>query len=220
MAFNIINSRVVRNQIQHFVVKRIFLTISIATFLFSCDQSAYHTKFLTIDPSIKNKVDKYLTKYTDTLQPGKDSFFYSNRYMVEVYFNDTLFGSTYNKSNSDPFKSNYSWSNDTLKINGRFGLFETIGFEIKIYNDTLSVIATVKDNEGYKNNITDSISPFLQIPTTESKVILSDTPKNVKGQILYGYVEFKTANVFFQQANEKRRVRQNMKAYFKSEQQK
>ena len=139
--------------------------------------------------------------------------------MVEVYFNDTLFGSTYNKSNSDPFKSNYSWSNDTLKIDGRFGLFETIGFEIKIYNDTLSVIATVKDNEGYKNNSTDSISPFLQIPTTESKVILSDTPKNVKGQILYGYVEFKTANVFYQYENE-RKVRQNMKAYFKSEQQK
>ena len=139
--------------------------------------------------------------------------------MVEVYFNDKLFKSTYNNLNSDPFKSNYSWSNDTLKINGRFGLFETIGFEIKIYNDTLSVIGTVKDNAAYKNNITDTISPFLQIPTTESKVILSDTPKNVKGQLLYGYAEFKTANVFYQYEN-KRRVRQNMKVYFKSEKQK
>ena len=144
-------------------MKQIFLTLSISTLLFSCYQPAGKNKLLTIDPTIKNKVDKYLTKYKDTLQPSKDSFQYSNRYMVELFFNDTLVKSTYNKSNSDPFNSNYSWSNDTLKINGRFGLFGTIGFEINIYNDTLSIIGTVNDNLSYKNNVSDTISSFLQI---------------------------------------------------------
>jgi hypothetical protein len=73
----------------------------------------------------------------------------------------------------------------------------------------------------YKEN--DSLIYRLEVPCTETKIILSEIPDSTKKPIVYGYVEFKSNNYYMSSGSAdgheilpRKKQRANMKIYFKS----
>ena len=103
--------------------------------LSACGQRINNSEIrgLTIDPNIKFEVEKHVASAKE-LDVFKDNMqVYLNSGIIESYENDSLvFNSTF-KENKAPFKSFYVWKDDTLKIDGAFGLFGGTGFDIEIY---------------------------------------------------------------------------------------
>jgi len=203
------------------LMKQISMLLCVATLFLSCNSSPTYTKAITIDSTIKKQVLNNVTKYNDNPNLNGNNFPYSNKLMMQLYLNDTSLRSTYESPHNEPFQSSYFWNKDTLVINGTFGL---IAFEIEVYKDTVKVEGVIDNNFSYKRNINDSIHQTLHIPTTESKLILSQFPDKTKNDPLFGYVEFKETSIYYVQPDnfiphqEKPiKQRKNMKVYFISE---
>ena len=124
-----------------------------------------------------------------------------------------------------PFKSFYLWKGDTLTIVGVFGLFGGIGFGIDIYknNATLYHILSSDDFPSYAYKERDSLIYRLEVPCTDTKIVLSEIPDSTKKQVIYGYIEFKSGSYFASSGSAdgheilpRQKLRNNMKLYFKS----
>ena len=182
-------------------------------------------KGLTIDPSIKNEVEKNIesSKELDMFQDKMQV--YLNSGFIESFQNDSLIFSSNSQRGKIPFKSFYLWKGDTLAIDGVFGLFGGIGFGIDIYknNATLYHLLSSDDSPSYAYKENDSLIFRLKVPCTDTKIILSEIPDSTKKQIIYGYIEFKSGNYFAssgssndQEILPRQKLRNNMKLYFKS----
>ena len=182
-------------------------------------------KGLTIDQSIKSEVEKHIenSKEFDAIKDKMQV--YGNSILVESYQNDSLTFSSNDIKNKQLFKSFYLWKGDTLTIDGAFGLFGGIGFGIDIYkkNATLYHMLSSDDFPSYAYKENDSLIFRLEVPCTDTKIILSEIPDSTKKQIIYGYVEFKSGNYFASSGSAdgheilpRQKLRNNMKIYFKS----
>ena len=180
---------------------------------------------LTIDPNIKNEVEKHIESSKE-LDIFKDKMqVYMNSGFIESYQNDSLIFSSQTQKSKAPFKSFYLWKGDTLSIDGAFGLFGGVGFGIDIYknNATLYHMLSSDDSPSYTYKEKDSLIFRLEVPCTDTKIILSEIPDSTKKQIIYGYVEFKSGNYYAssgsadgQEILPRQKLRNNMKLYFKS----
>jgi hypothetical protein len=150
---------------------------------------------------------------------------YFNSGFIESFENGSLIFSSKNQKGKVPFKSFYLWKGDTLTIDGAFGLFGGIGFGIDIYknNATLYHMLSSDESPAYAYNEKDSLLFRLQVPCTDTKIILSEIPDSTKKQIIYGYIEFKSDNYFVSSGSAdgheilpRQKLRTNMKLYFKS----
>jgi hypothetical protein len=63
----------------------------------------------------------------------------------------------------------------------------------------------------------------LEVPCTDTKIVLSEFPDNTRDQVIYGYVEFKSDNYYAisgtmnsREESPRKKLRANMKIYFKS----
>ena len=147
---------------------------------------------------------------------------YNNSIYVESFENDNLLLSSTDFSRKAPFKSFYYWNNDTLAIAGAFGLFGGTGFYIKIVDNkaTLFHLLSADGSPSYAYNATDDFIFKLEVPCTDTKIVLSEMPDSTKKQLIYGYVEFKSAD-FYSGSNEslegekskRKKMRNNMKIY-------
>ena len=156
-------------------------------------------KGLTIDPNIKNEVEKNIesSKELDMFQDKMQV--YLNSGFIESFQNDSLIFSSKSQHGKIPFKSFYLWKGDTLAIDGAFGLFGGIGFGIDIYknNATLYHLLSSDDSPSYAYKENDSLIFRLEVPCTDTKIILSEIPDSTKKQIIYGYIEFKSGKLDF-----------------------
>jgi hypothetical protein len=211
-------------------IKMIRNLIAILTFCVTLPTCGQTKKFdsikgLTIDPNIKREVEKHIenSKEFDSFKTAMQV--YTNSIFVESYENDSLILSSTDYKNMQVFKSFYLWKGDTLTIDGAVGLFGGIGFGIDIYKDnaTLYHMLSSDDFPSYAYNEKDSLVFRLQVPCTDTKIILSEIPDSIKKQVIYGYVEFKSANYFVDNSQPggheilpRQKLRNNMKIYFKS----
>jgi hypothetical protein len=146
--------------------------------------------------------------------------------LIDFYENDKLILSTKEQDNkSTVFKSFYYWRADTIDIDGAFGLFGGTGFNIKIIKGkaTLYHMIASDDFPSYAYKEKDSLIFRLEVPCSDTKIILSEIPDSTKNQVVYGFVEFKSREYYAssgsvdeQEILPRKKQRVNMKIYFKS----
>jgi hypothetical protein len=202
-------------------------TFFLCILLPACDQTKNSNiiKGLTIDPNIKREAEKRI-EYSKEFDEYKNMMqVYINSIFVESYENDSLILSSTDFTNRQVFKSFYFWNGDTLSLDGAVGIFGGIGFGIDIYKGdaTLYHMLSSDDYPTYAYNEKDSLVFRLQVPCTDTKIVLSEIPDSSKSQVIYGYVEFKSANYFVENGEQdgheilpRQKLRNNMKIYFKS----
>jgi len=190
----------------------------------SSEQKSGSNKII-VDPNIKNEVEKYIVDKPEYAPLAKDMEIYNNSLHVESFENDELRISSTDFSKKIPFKSFYFWNEETLKITGAFGLFGGTGFYIAIEGDKATLFHLLAaDNSAslaYKED--DEFIFKLEVPCTDTKLVLSEIPDPEKKQVIYGYVEFKS-NEFYSKSNasvegeksKRKKMRNNMKIYFRS----
>lgn len=204
-----------------------YLTLILVIILCSCSKRQKKSDIdgFTIDPNIKNQVEKYIVKQPEFERFGDFMQIYGNSLYVESYENDSLVISSTDFSKKLPFKSFYLWDKDTLGINGAYGLFGGTGFYIKIANKKAELFHMLSSDDfptyAYKEN--DSLIMRLEVPCSDTKIVLSEIPDSTKNQIIYGLVEFKSDDFYsasgaFLKGEEPKRkkTRNNMKIYFRS----
>ncbi len=204
-----------------------YTTLIFTLLLISCsnEQKRSNIKGLTIDSNIKDEVEKHLADQSKFEQFSDFMQVYSNSLSIENYENDRLVVSSMDFSRKLPFKSFYLWNKDTLGINGAYGLFGGTGFYIEITDNKAELfhMLSADDFPTYAYKEKDSLIMRLEVPCTDTKIILSEIPDSTKNQIIYGFVEFKS-NEFYSVSNiyvegeepKRKRTRNNMKIYFKS----
>jgi hypothetical protein len=206
-----------------------YLIIFFAFFstLCSCAQSGKDNSIngLIIDPNIKSEVDKNISP--SEFGAGQEIFLiYENRMLLDFYEDDKLDVSFTEQDNrSTVFKSFYFWRGDTLGIDGAFGLFGGTGFTVKIVKGKASLYHMLASDDfpSYAYNEKDSLTWRLEIPCTDTKIVLSEIPDSTKKQIVYGFVEFKSGDYYAssgsadgQEILPRKKQRANMRIYFKS----
>ncbi|MFK7750338.1 MAG: hypothetical protein AB8B65_18245 [Kordia sp.] len=198
----------------------------VAFLLLSCsNEQKSDIEGLIIDPNIKNEVEKYIEDTPNSKRFNNDMQIYKNSFHLTSYTNDELTASTTDFSKKSPFKSFYFWHDDLLRIDGAFGIFGGFGFDIQINDEkaTLYHMLSSDDFPTYAYNETDDFIFRLEVPCTETKIVLSEMPDREKQQVIYGYVEFKSGD-FYTMSNsavageksERDKLRNNMKIYFRS----
>jgi hypothetical protein len=179
---------------------------------------------LTIDPGIKKKAEKQIERSKDLDIFSESMQVYVNTGEIQSYENDQLTLNTSFGEYKSPFKSFYFWRGDSLTIDGAFGIWGGIGFDITIHDKkaTIHHMLSSDDYPSYAYQEKDSLIFRLEVPCTDTKIILSEIPDSSKKQIIYGYVEFKSGSYYASQGsiNEvelpRKKMRQHMKLYFKS----
>ncbi len=204
----------------------------IALFLYcltltSCGQTKDSStiKGLTIDPSIKKEVEKHIETSKEYEMFGDKMQVYMNSGDIQSYENDSLIFSSKFGETKTPFKSFYLWNNDTLTIDGAFGIWGGIGFGIEIVKKEARLyhMLSSDDSPSYAYQEKDSLIFSIEVPCTNTKIVLSEIPDSTKKQIIYGYIEFKSGDYFASSGSTnglenlpRQKLRNNMKLYFKS----
>jgi len=209
------------------MIRNVVTILALCIVFAACDQrrSSNIVKGLTIDPNIKREVEKHIEDSKEFEAFKNKMEVYANSIFIESFENDSLIFRSIDSSKKQIFKSFYLWKNDTLTIDGAFGLFGGFGFGIDIYKNiaTLYHMLSADDFPEYAYNEKDSLRFRLQVPCTDTKIILSEIPDSTKSQVIYGYVEFKSANYFADNGQQdgreilpRQRLRNNMRIYFRS----
>jgi len=198
--------------------------------LISCGQNKLNENIsgLEIDAKIKIEAEKHF-KDSEELKPFNDFLLlYLNSGEIQSFENDSLILETKLDENYIPFKTFHIWKNDSLTINGGFGIWGGVGFGIEVVNNKAKLYHMLSSDDfpQYSYNENDSLIFRLEVPCTETKIIISEIPDSTKkDQIIYGYIEFKSVPFYASSgfANDKeilprQKIRNNMKLYFKSKQ--
>lgn len=209
------------------MTKNIITIFIICLTLTACGQtkSNHNIIGLTIAPSIKSEVEKHIETSKDYEMFGDKMQVYLHSGDIQSYENDSLILNSKFGENKAPFKSFYLWHGDTLTIDGAYGLWGGIGFGIEIINDKARLYHMLSSDDfpSYAYNANDSLIFRLEVPCTDTKIVLSEIPDSTKKQIIYGYVEFKSGDYFASTGSTngeenlpRPKLRNNMKLYFKS----
>lgn len=206
-----------------------YLIIFIISFPITCSfgqvTKANLKEELIIEPTITTEVEKYIdTSEFSSLQSRM--LIYNNRMLVDLYEDDKFITSAKEEDNKNSiFKSFYYWEGDTLGIDGAFGLFGGAGFSIKIIKDKAILYHLLASDEfpSYAYKEKDSLIFRLEVPCTETKIVLSEIPALDTRQVIYGYVEFKSSDYYASSGSDngqeilpRKKLRANMRIYFKS----
>lgn len=208
------------------MTKYLFI-IAICSTICSCGQSVSNDLMggLTIDPKIKTEVEKNITQ--SEYGAGQDEILiYNTPMLIEFYEDDKLINSYKEQDKKiNVFKSFYYWQGDTLNIDGAYGQFGGTGFSIKKIKDRVILYHLLASDEfpSYAYKEKDSLVFRLEVPCTDSKIVLSEIPDTGHKQIIYGYVEFKSDDYYASSGSAegkenlpRKKQRTNMRIYFKS----
>jgi hypothetical protein len=205
------------------MIKYLFIFFSTFT-LFSQTNNQKEVTGLIIDPTIKQEVENHIKESDDFGKMNSVMQVYENSILGEFFENDTLYISNDDITKKQLFKSFYYWKDGKLVIDGAFGLFGGIGFNINFNNNHAEVFHMLSSDDfpSYAYNEKDILIYRLEVPCTETKIILSELPDKEKKQLIYGYVEF-NSNTYYSTSGSldegkkppKKRYRNNMKIYFR-----
>lgn len=208
---------------------RSLISLILITLTFcSCGQSnSTAIDGLIIDPAIKGEAEKRFRidgdyEKINHLNTGFQIF--ENNLEFEFYENDSLLITTQGKPRSILFKSFYLWEGDTLTIDGGIGLFGGGGFALKIINGKATVYHMLSSDDfpAYAYGEKTELIYRLEVPCHDTKAIISEIPIKGAGKIIYGYVEFKSGDYYSSNWSvdgkeaPRKKLRSNMKMYFKS----
>lgn len=206
-------------------MKDILTFILLSICLVSCGQDAEHSSDkIRIDKGVEKEVESKISE-SQFGNMSKDLLIYENTLLADYFENDSLTMSTKGQDKKLVFKSFFYNHNDTLTIDGAYGMFGGFGFSIKIKDGNATIYHMLASDEfpTYSMNKNDSLEFRIEVPCTDTKLTLSKMPELKDGEIIYGMVEFESGNYYQSgpMVNEKeieprKKVRMNMKVYFKS----
>lgn len=194
--------------------------------IIACQQdSNQSTSDFKIDERVIDEVNSKISK-SEFGGPFDNLFLiYDNTLLADMYVNDSLIGSTRNKERKMPFKSFFYARNDTISIDGAYGLFGGFGFSIKLVDNTPTVYHMLAGDEfpEYSETKTGDLKLRIEVPCSDVKLRLSKYPKLKENDIIYGIVEFKS-DAYYQgsglvndeEVGERVKTQTQMKIYFKS----
>lgn len=206
------------------MIKYLLLCLSTWT-VFSQTSNPLEIGGLTIDPSIKEKVEIHIKASEDFEAMKSVMQIYENAVLCELYENDTLSFSNNDVSKKMLFKSFYFWKDGKLGIDGAFGIFGSAGFHIVIENNKAHLYHMLSSDDfpTYAYDEKSDMIDRLEVPCTDTKIILSEIPDSTKKQIIYGYVEFKSDSYYGisgayskNQTPLRKKYRSTMRIYFRS----
>ncbi|MBC2843586.1 hypothetical protein [Winogradskyella flava] len=121
-------------------------------------------------------------------------FVYDNVLLLDNYESDSITFSTKNQERRMPFKSFFLKKNDTISIDGAYGLFGGFGFSLKIVNEEpiLYHMLSGDDFPIYSRTKDGKLHFRIEVPCTETEIILSKIPDAIENEVIYGMVKFKS----------------------------
>lgn len=202
-------------------MKNITIFLIIPLYFVSCGQD---TKYDSKSTSESIIIDKSIEKEAKS-KMSKGLVMYENTLIADYFENDELIMSTKGKEKKLPFKSFYYNHNDTIIIDGAYGMFGGFGFSIKIKDGEAHVFHMLASDEypTYALHKNDSLEFRIEVPCTNTQLTLSKMPELKEREVLYGLVEFESGNYYQsgplvsnKEIESRKKVRMNMKVYFKS----
>lgn len=186
--------------------------------LWSSSQADTHVE---IRRSIRKEAQKHF-KYADYPSPSEQVYVYMNRFLAEIWEEDTLVFSSFGDDTADLlFKSYYEWKEDTLEIHGLFSVNNPGDnhIRIRVINEDIST-EFIPFTE-YPNTALTPEGSFTNqpvIPCPDARLVLSGNPKKGKDKLIYGCAEFTTADFYTDGGSNfpPIRYRVRMKVYFKA----
>jgi hypothetical protein len=205
-------------------MKNILIFILFSISLTSCVQKKKsHSDKIKIDKNIEKEVKSKISK--STIIPSEDLKIYDNILIADFFENDSLTISTKGQNKKLVFMSAFYNQNDTLIIDGLFGVFAGFGFSLKIKDDKAVVyhLLESKDSPIYSRSKRDSLKFRIEVPCSNTSLTISKIPELKEGEIIYGVVEFVGSNYYQSESLDnngevkpRKKKRMNMKVYFKS----
>jgi len=204
-----------------------YLTIVFLIAMQACRQTDGTTiEGLTIDPMIKDEAEKHFHPLNgfDTTRQSRP--FYQNAVALEYFENGSLVASTKGLFVPQPFNSSYVMKGDTVLIYGFIGLFAGgTGFAMEIIENKATVynLVIADDFPAYAYGENTELLQQLHVPCEEFRAVISAIPTEGNDEMIYGFVEFKGSNYYFEEGDNKgpvslrKKLRANMKMYFKSQ---
>ncbi len=207
-------------------MKNIFYALAILIGIQSCgpanDKSV---SIFEIDKAVESKVEEMISESKFGNQVQETFLIYDNILITDYYEDDSLVMSTKKNKQKMPFKSFFYARNDTVTIDGAYGLFGGFGFSIKFIDDKPIVyyMAAGDDFPTYSMTKDGGLEYRIEVPCTNTKLTLSSIPELKEEEIIYGMVEFESgeyyqsgASVDGKEIEDRKKIRVDMKIYFKS----
>ena len=192
--------------------------------ILSCKKPIIDSNFI-IDKNIEEEVNSKISESEFGTSFDKLFLMYDNALLVDVYKNDTISFSSKSEDRKMPFKSFFYKRNDTLSIDGAYGLFGGFGFSLKLVNNKsrLYHLAAGDDFPMYAMRKDGELKFRIEVPCTETKIVLSKIPEAKEDEIIYGMVEFKSEKYYEAnsinsdgESSEREECQVRMTIYFKS----
>lgn len=176
----------------------LILLFAVALSISACRPSTDKAEGIKTDAKIKEEAEKYFS--ASDFNPSSNLILvYNNVMMVNYYENDSLKVSfDEDDDKKQVFKSFYYTRHDTIIIDGAFGLFGGEGFSIHLVNNKATLFLMVASDEfaTYAYQEDDPLTDKLEVPCTDTKIILSEIPSMDKNVTIYGYCEFKSNDYY------------------------
>ncbi len=154
------------------------------------------------------------TKIRET-EFGSKKYSFMAPFESRYFTNDTL---VFSGSREEQIYARYYFENDTLHIAGGPTGMSGGGFH---------AVITGKEKHFYhfncghtkrrlKKSITDSTEVCVDVECNSYNFIISDIPDSTKDNFIYGFVEFKSNEYFYEEKHMVSRLRQEMRFYFRA----
>jgi hypothetical protein len=160
----------------------------------------------------------HIFKIDSTIKPLAEQKIWKDRFEIEHYKDDSLVITDIDTSYTDIY-ANYFWKHDTLNLAGYIGDMTATGFYAYIYKDTTVDFfhnQCAHIHKFYKVKLSDTLATCVHVPCTYSELIISKLPDSTKDEDIYGYVNFKSIDYYYQNQHEPSKRKTNMKFYFKA----
>jgi hypothetical protein len=177
-----------------------------------------------INPAIKFEVEKHIQSAPESQMAIEKMQIFSTPLICSLYKDDKLEFESSDFSKKMVFKSFITFDGNKTSISGIFGIFGGEGFVINIENNkaVLSHLISADDFATLAYTSTSEFLLRLEVPCTNTKIVLSALPKKGSDELIYGYVEFTGTDFYFGfsedgiEATPRQKQRSNFKIYFKS----
>jgi hypothetical protein len=181
-------------------------------------------KGVIIDPAIKSEAEKHIESAPESGMAIQKMQIFSTPLLCSLYKDDKVEFENSDVTKKMVFKSFIVFEGEKISINGIFGIYGGEGFVINIEDNT-AVLSHLISADDFATLAYTSTSEFLlrlEVPCTNTKIVLSAVPQKGSGEVIYGYIEFTGTDFYFGfsedgvEATPRQKQRSNFKIYFKS----
>lgn len=190
-----------------------------------CQRGVLEIAQFAVDENIREEVEARISESEYGESFTSMFLVYENTVIVDSYENDSLFMTATGEEQKMLFKSFFYTLNDTIVIDGSFGLFGSIGFSIKFIDDKPIVyhLLTGDDFPVYSMTREGNLQFRIEVPCKNTRVVLSKIPELKEEEVIYGFVAFESDD-YFQSSSaidgnekeERKKISMNMQVYFKA----